>query len=359
MSTGVLRRIGLAALLLLLPGCSPDTVASTISDATSTTREAEITTTTADTGTTTTADGPVTALLSPFSEMGPGWVEQVFPYGEGEEFLGTSPGGEGLMFGPEYGTQTADGTWWFLDAANLRIAHFDAEGTYLDQVVMPEDLLVDGIYFQYQMPQALDDGTIVGTGWRSEETSALLRIEDGAASGDTFDGTVAWVTTDGESLYGLPVEGNAPQRLDPDDPGAEPVDWFEARDGSRYLVTLAEDVISIELPDAATPSTRTVQMRFSEDPSVIARGSIEVETGEDGTLFILIYGVPISDEVVDIGGLVTIGPHGAVSETRPVVNLFSMSDTGSPAHLGVTPETSTPWIMVVGEDGVHVHTRSG
>jgi hypothetical protein len=224
---------------------------------------------------------------------------------------------------------------------------------------MPEGLLVDGIYFQYQLPQALDDGSIVAIGWRAGETTSLLRIENGEASAVAFDGALAWVTTDGAYLYGHDVEGNAAYRLDPNDPTGESVDWFGARDGSRYMVSLNEDEILVELPDAAVPLTRTLQMRFSEDPEVIARGAIEVETGADGTLFILMYGAPMTDDPLDIGGLVTISPDGVVSEVAQVTNLTSSSDTGSPARLGVTPGTSTPWLMVVGEDGVHVFTSSG
>jgi hypothetical protein len=296
-------------------------------------------------------------VLYPFSEMGPGWTEQVFLYGEGETSLGTSPGGEGLMFGPDYGTQTADRTWWFLDAAKQRIAHFAADGTYLDQVMMPEDLLVDGIYFQYQLPQALDDGSVVAIGWREGATTSLLRIRDGAATASTFGGEVAWVTTDGTYLYGHTVEENSPYRIDPNDPVAEAVDWFMASDGSRYMVTVIEDEVLVELPDAAVPVTRTLRMRYSEDPEVIARGAVQVETGADGTLFVLLYGVPMSGDPLDIGGLVTISPDGEVSEAAEITNLFSSSDTGSPAHLGVTPGSSDPWMMVVGEDGIHVFSK--
>jgi len=297
-------------------------------------------------------------LLSPFSEMGPQWSERTFPYGEGEETLGTSPGGEGLMLGPEYGTQTPDGTWWFLDAAKTRIAHFDEEGSYLDQVVVPEDLLVDGLYFQYQMPQALDDGTIAVAGFRGETSMALLRIADGEATGADFDGAVPWVTTDGSYLYGLDFEGG-PHRLDPENPVTEPVEWLSARDGSRYRVTVDQDEILVELPDGPTPLTRTLELRFSEDPAVAARAGIEVETGVDGSLFILLYGAPESDESLGIGGYLSISPDGAVEQAEPISDPFSLADPGSPAHLGVRPGTSTPWVMVVGEDGVHVFTRSG
>jgi hypothetical protein len=353
--------------LLLVSACSGQTADPTTTALTSTpsTAPADTTTTVVDNTTTTgvtstttpAAEQTVTVVLYPFSEMGPGWTEEVFLYGEGEESLGTSPGGEGLMFGPDYGTQNADGTWWFLDAAKQRIAHFAPGGNYLDQVGMPEELLVDGIYFQYQLPQALDDGSLVASGWRDGATTSLLRIKDGTATGDTFDGEVAWVTTDGTYLYGHTVEENALQRLDPNDPVAEPIDWFIARDGSRYRVTVNEDEILVELPDAAVPLTRTLLMRYSEDPDVIARGAVEVETGADGTLFMLLYGVPISREPLDIGGLLTISPDGEVSEAIEIANLFSSADTGSPARLGVTPGSSDPWIMVVGEDGIHVFSK--
>ena len=65
---------------------------------------------------------------------------------------------------------------------------------------MPEELLVDGIYFQYQLPQALDDGSLVASGWRDGATTSLLWIKDGTATGETFDGEVAWVTSDGTYL---------------------------------------------------------------------------------------------------------------------------------------------------------------
>jgi hypothetical protein len=288
--------------------------------------------------------------------MGPEWSEQLFAYGEGDSGLGTSPGGDGgLMFGPEYGTQTTDGTWWFLDAAKLRIAHFDGNGTYLDQIPMPPDLLVQGIYFQYQMPQAMDDGSIALSGF----DQPLLRIADGTVTGTRVDGSVSWPTTDGTSLFGFAAEDGALIALDPDDPVIQPVDWFLARDGNRYRVTVSGDRVIVELPDGPVAMTRTIEMRYSEDPTVIAHAGIEVETGVDGTLFILFYGAPESDESLGVGGILSISPDGIVSEVEQIADPFSPSDPGSPAHLGITPGSSTPWYMVVGEDGVRVYTRAG
>jgi hypothetical protein len=309
------------------------------------------------TTTTSPAEQTVEVLLGPFSAMGPAWAERVFPYGQSEDTLGTSPGGEGLMLGPEYGTQTPDGTWWFLDAANLRVAHFDAEGAYLDQVVLPEDLLVDGQYFQYQMPQGLDDGSVVASGFRSEDAMSLMRVADGTATQSLFAGAIGLGTTDGVLLYGFSAEDQLPRSLHPGDLVPEVVDFFGARDGSRYMVRVVEDQVLVELPDAGL--TRILQMRFAEDPEVPVRAGIEVDTGADGTMYILFYGAPESDESLGVGGFISVSPQGVVSEAEQVVDLSSLSDPGSPSRLGVTPGTSTPWIMVVGEDGVHIFTRTG
>ena len=65
------------------------------------------------------------------------WHEKfVIPYGPGKALLGTSPGGDSgtLDIGPEYGAPGPDGTWWFLDYAKGRLAHFDADGAFLEAV---------------------------------------------------------------------------------------------------------------------------------------------------------------------------------------------------------------------------------
>jgi hypothetical protein len=257
------------------------------------------------------------------------------------------------MLGPEYGTQTTDGTWWFLDAAKLRIAHYDDGGNYLDQIPMPSDLLSQGIYFQYQMPQAMDDGTIALSGFGQP----LLRIADGTVTGTHVDGSVSWPTTDGTSLFGFSPEDSSMISLDPNDPVIEPAEWFLTRNGSRYRVTVSGDRVVVELPDGPVAMTRTLEMRYSEDPTVIAHAGIEVETGVDGTMFILFYGAPESDETLGVGGILSISPDGIVSDVEQIADPFSSADPGSPAHLGVTPLTSTLWYMVVGEDGIRVFTR--
>ena len=278
------------------------------------------------------------------------------PYGDAEDQLGTSPGGDGLLLGPEYGTQTPDGNFWMMDAAKQRAAVFSEDGAYLDQVVFPEEVLVDGQYFQYQMPQALDDGSIAVGGLRGLDSVALLRIIDGAVSTSTFDGAISWVTTDGTYLYGLSFEDGVPYQLDPNQPPGRRVANLVTRGGTYYRVAVqGDEIVFYDFPDPGM--TRTLQLRFSEDPDVVVNAGIEVETGEDGSLFVLIYGAPESDETLGVGGFLSMSPEGEVSVAEPIRDPFSPADPGSPAHLGVTPGTSTPWLMMVDEDGVRIYTR--
>jgi hypothetical protein len=359
----------LAVTLTLLAGCSPDEAETTTTSAsvTTSTEPSPATTepgpsTTSTVAVSTTSAAPqgdtVTVLLYPFGPMGPEWTELVFPYGTLEEELGTAPGGEGLTLGPEYGTQLGDGTWWFLDAAKKRLAHFDSAATFMDAVAVPPEILVDGQYFQFQNPIGLNDGTVIASGFRGEASTALLILSDQTTISETIiDASVPWVTTDGSLLYGFSFADDAPTSLDPATFEVAPTEWFLARDGSRYMVTVTDTEVIVELPDAGV--TKTLQLRFSEDPEVAAGAGIEVETGADGSLFILFYGAPISDEIFGIGSLVRIRPDGFVEEAMPIVDPFSPADPGSPSHLGVTPGTSSPWLMVVAEDGVHVYLGEG
>ena len=134
-----------ALVIVLLAACSPGTASTSTAEATTTTVEQATTTAALDTTTTSTvavpAEETVQVLFQPFSELGGLWSELFLPYGEAEDQLGTSPGGDGLILGPEFGTQTPDGNYWILDAAKQRAAVFSADGTYLEQVVFPEENL--------------------------------------------------------------------------------------------------------------------------------------------------------------------------------------------------------------------------
>jgi hypothetical protein len=340
-----------AVVFALIAACTPDSASHTSTTATATPPEPTTTSTLAIP-----AEQTVQVLLQPFSEMGGGWSELFLPYGDAEDHLGTSPGGDGLLLGPEYGTQTPDGNFWMMDAAKQRAAVFSEDGAYLEQVVFPEEVLVDGQYFQYQMPQALDDGSVAVGGLRGLDSVALLRIVDGAVSTSTFDGAISWVTTDGTHLYGLSFEDGASYELDPNQPPGRRVANLVTRRGTYYRVAAQGDEILID-NFSSSGMSRTLQLRYSEDPAVVVNAGIEVETGEDGSLFVLIYGAPESDETLGVGGLLSISPEGVVSQVEPIRDPFGPADPGSPAHLGMTPGSSDPWLMMVDEDGVRIYRR--
>jgi len=86
--------------------------------------------------------------------------------------------------------------------------------------------------------------------------------------------------------------------------------------------------------------------------------SVEAATGEDGSLHLLLIGVAEGDESVQLAGYLSISGDGAVGPVEAVRDPFSPSDPGSPAHLGVRPGSSDPWLMFVDEDGVRVFTRT-
>ncbi|HEX6221316.1 MAG TPA: hypothetical protein VF115_09495, partial [Acidimicrobiia bacterium] len=114
--------------------------------------------------TTTSTPGEPTLLLPSASEFGPDWSEVlVIRYGDDEEELGTAPGGDmgSLDLGPEYGAQAPDGSWWILDAAKRRLAHYSETGEYLEAIAMKPEHLTQGQYFQFQLPHILADGTLV------------------------------------------------------------------------------------------------------------------------------------------------------------------------------------------------------
>ncbi|HEX9855227.1 MAG TPA: hypothetical protein VGC47_07940 [Acidimicrobiia bacterium] len=337
------------------PATTTTTPPETTSEPPETTVPAETTTTAAAETTTTAAEGTATVLIASVGAMADTWEETLFiPYGEGDDQLGTAPGGEGLTLGPEYGTQTADGTWWFLDAAKQRIARYDASGQFMDALPVPADILVDGQYFQYQIPSPLDDGTVAAG---SLNTGRLLVVGQRDMSTVPLDRSVSLTTTDGESLFGFEIGTDSIVRVDPATGASQPVDAFRTRAGTSYTFAIERGEATRTLPD--TGVTGTILLRWADDPESIVLGGVEVESAPDGTLHVLFYGVPEVDESQQVAGIFSITPDGAVSEADALTNPFTPADPGSPAHLGVDLVTGQPWFMVVGTDGVRVYLRTG
>lgn len=360
------RRLTLLLVVgIVAAGCGGGGPASssttTTTAATTTTATVETTTTTVpETTTTTVTTTPpddATLVVPPVGEIPTSWQETLFiPYGSGEEALGTAPGGDGgsLDLGPEYGAQDADGGWWFLDAAKLRIAHYTAGGDFVDALPVPEELLTNGIYFQYQSPRVLDDGTLVATGFGSAQTRVLL-MADGTLSAIAVPREVGVRVDDGRLLYGHAFDGDpGPVVIDLEAGTTAPTEWFHARNGDRFRITAEGDRLRVEMPDAGFDRTWDLE---AGEIGGRAFASVEAATGEDGSLHLLLIGIAEDDESLQLAGYLRIGGDGQVGPLEPMRDPFSPSDPGSPSHLGMRPGSSDPWLMFVDVDGVRVYSR--
>lgn len=308
------------------------------------------TSSTSSTTTTVVANEITEAYLSPFSEMGPGWTELFFPYGTAPGELGLTPAGGNVLIGPAYGVQTIEGEWWFLDTANRRIAKFSEQGVFIGEQAVPDALLVDGS-LDFHMPQALDIGPLVAFGVRNGGTSVMTVTETQVYESLIPEG-VNWEVSDGTLIYGI---GSERFQLAAWEGSVSAVEWYRARNESRFRVTVDQAEVVVELPDIGV--TRVLQIRYAAQPEIEVDIEAQVESGADGTLFLLISGSPLNDPELKIGGLISIDPDGTVGRIQPVAPLFSSADPGDPSHLGIRPGTTQPWVMVVGEVGVHVYVR--
>ena len=165
------------------------------------------------------------------------WQERfVIGYGPGESLLGTAPGGDSgtLDIGPEYGAPAADGSWWFLDAAKARIAHYDADGRFLQQIKVSKKLLIGGRYFQWQLPHVLADGTLVAARQDPERTW-LLRLRDGKIDEIPVEGSFGPMYDDGTLLYGFAGRGKLVV-VDPADGSLEPTTALRTSSGISSIL---------------------------------------------------------------------------------------------------------------------------
>lgn len=347
--------------LVVLAACSPGTASTTTptSEPTTSTTPAEPSTTTSATAapsttTTLSLDGLVLPVAR--DEMPGNWREVLFiPYGDTPDTLGTSPGGDGgsVKWGPEYGAQAPDGSWWFLDAAKLRLAHFDADGSYIEQVEIPESMLVNGTYFQWSMPRIMDDGTLVAARF-GDSTLALLRYREGTLDEVSVPVMAVPRYHDGETIYAFSFDDGSLWAVDPLAGTAEPADQMTGRDGSRFSITVSSGRVRVVLPDAGVEE----DLVFSAEQVGGEVGfAIEVATDHEGGIHILLVGGAMEDESPQLAGYVLLGRDGSLRALDPVMNPFTESDPGTPARLGVMPGTTRPTFMVIGIDGVRVFTR--
>lgn len=353
------RLLFLCLLVAACGGTATTTTTTTTTSTSPTTTTPPLTTTTIVPPTTTTtlpSEGEVTIPVATETTSDQ-WEEAFFiPYGDTPETLGTSLGGDGggILWGPEYGAQGPDGSWWFLDVGKLRLARFSSTGEYVEEVVIPTDLLVQGQYFQWTHPRVLADGTLLAARL-AMETTGFLRLQDGSL--DEVELSVEMIprADDGQNLYAFSFDEDSTLYIvDPEAGTAEPTDWMVSRTGDRYRVSVRGHSMTVELPDAGAIREFTFVAAEIGGPAFV---SVEVATGEDGTLHFFLLGFPERDERLQLAAYMAMSPEGEVLAFDPMMNPFTPSDPGTPVRLGVMPGGSTPTYMVIGTDGVRVYSR--
>lgn len=287
------------------------------------------------------------------SALGPAWSELfALPYGDAPDRLGTSPGGEGVTWGPSYGTQLPDETWWFLDAAHLRLAHFSKAGDYLGEAPIPKEYLADGQYVQYQRPLALADGTVVLQS-SGLAPGMLLMAPGGSFTRVGLPFFLAVTGTDGTHIYGFDQESRM-VRVDPHTGKSTKVAGFAGQAIPEFGVAVS--VGRLQITRLGVTLDLPVVAAGRETAAVIP--AVEAVAGTDGILNVLVSGIIEEDsaEVTSVLGFVRIDKdgRGLVDEIR---SLESPTDPGDGLRLGIRLGDSRPWLMAIDQDAVRVYQR--
>ena len=298
-----------------------------------------------------------TIALQPAAERMPQtWTRSfVIPYGDEREQLGTGleGDGEGLLVGPNYGAQSARGSWWIVDTHKFRLARYSSKGTFRQDLKIPPEHLVNGQYFPHQLPRVLNDGTFLA-GVVGDGGTNLLRAKNGTIDTVQLDREVGIRTDDGRRLYGFDWEG---PMIEADVTTGEVRDtnWFRTRSGDRYRVSLTAGKLRVVLPDAKRPVDRTWKLTSNRGRPI--QGQVQVASGVDGRIHLFLTGFEDRPDAPNLAGYTTISARGRLGLIERSLSPFGTGDPGSPSQLGVRPKRSTPWLMFVREDGVHVYQR--
>lgn len=286
------------------------------------------------------------------------WTQQFLsPYGTASNRLGSAPGGDdgSLTLGPEYAAQGPDRTWYVLDAAKRRIAHLGQTGSYLGAVAVPASLLAAG-YFQYQLPRVLSDGTLIAESQVGEVTR-LLRVKGNAISGVLTPTAVVITADDGKLLYGFDMDNN-PVSVNPNTGAVTATPWFRTQAGNRYRIKPSAGKITIELPDSHGRKQVVMPLKATGIGGTV-HPSVELATGANGDLHLFVLGLSESDESVQLAGYATVTADGVASTMESMRDPTSPADPGSPAHIGMRPGATQPFLVFVDPAGLRTYLRSG
>lgn len=294
------------------------------------------------------------ALRKPFS-LGSQWSRiQKLAYGTGTSKLGTSAGGENITWGPDYGVQVPDKSWWYADAAKLRLAHYSDSGRYLGQVKLPKKYLNQGVYFQWANPVALSDGTVVLTSTTIDAPALLKLSPSHKLSRVKLRTFVNLVSVDKKLLYGFDQDENR-VRVDPKTGTVKTVTTLKGQGGRAFDLRVGSGYVSVTRPGV----NLRLDLVAPDYPGLTVHPSIEAAMAANGKLWILITGVVevSADEAHDVIGLLSVDADGNICAVSRVRTPTSDSDPGDGHHLGVRYGGTHPTLMFIDTDAVRVYRK--
>lgn len=299
----------------------------------------------------------VSRTLTPPGPLGSGWTRIAkIGYGTASALLGTSAGGDAgsIQWGPSYGTQVPDKTWWYADSAKRRLAHFSDSGTYLGRVTIPASCLSQGVDFQWQNPQALADGTVVLTSTTIDSPGLLLLSPTSQLRTVALDRFVSVVISDGHRLYGFD-ENQEKVQIAPRTGTITTVPTFAGQTGDTFNITVAPSYLTVTRPDVSV----RINLAASGFEGAIVHPGVEAAVGTDGKLWLLITGMVEldPDHTPLVLGILNVTTTGVVSPVSPVRRPTSESDPADGHHLGIRYGGRHPWLMFIDTDAVRVYRR--
>lgn len=294
------------------------------------------------------------ALKHPTS-LGSTWTRLArIKYGTATAQLGTSPGGDGVEWGPDYGVQLPDLSWWYADAAKLRLAHYSDSGAYLGQVVLPKKYLTSDIYFQWNNPIALANGSVVLSS-TSATPGLLVLSKTQKLKRVSLARYVHATVTDGVFLYGFD-ENNHKVRVNPATGAIKRVSTFTGQGGRTFTISIATGRIVVKRPGV----NLRLKVVDPAHPTVAVHPAVEAVMGLDGSLWILATGIVETSpgNAHDVGGLFSVSRFGVVSPVYKLRTLTSDADPGDGQHLGMRLGDSRPTLMFIDNDAVRVFRKA-
>ncbi|GIU91809.1 MAG: hypothetical protein KatS3mg011_0715 [Acidimicrobiia bacterium] len=260
--------------------------------------------------------------------------------------LGYGPGRSQLgfdRFGPEYATVGRDGVWWVLDTMKKRVARFDAEGRFIDDIPVERP---------GQFPFLLDDGTFLAFGY-----DELVVVRRGLVSTRRLDESFSPLMDDGSVVFGRGYPYPALFFSD----GILQIgktEWLRTRGGARFKLRSHPETLELEWD--GRPATVLGLSFVGPDGAAVTRGGFEVDTTHGDVVYLLVDGYRNEgDEMQLVARLVAFTSAGVVGTVSVPGVVFDEAGPSTPAHLVIHPATSTPHLVAVDVTGLHIWRLAG